>query len=91
MKLIKGNFVLFESRKFKFLVNFNRPKLKQIIEEPSRTLMPVVDVDLSNDPSEDKAHYVYLLGLEILLREMQDFQTPPAQDQKELNNPSKKK
>ena len=91
MKLIKGNFVLFESRKFKFLVNFNRLKLKQIMEEPSKTLMPVVDIDLSNDSLEDKAHYVYLLGLEILLREVQDVQTPPSQDQKKLINPSKKK
>jgi hypothetical protein len=90
MKLIKGNFVLFESRKFKFLVNFNRPKLKQIIEEPSRTLMPVVDVDLSNDPSEDKAHYFYLLGLEVLLREIQETQ-PEPQEQKKLINPSKRK
>jgi len=90
MKLIKGNFVLFESRKFKFLVNFNRLKLKQIMEEPSKTLVPVIDIDLSNDSLEDKAHYVYLLGLEILLREVQETQ-PALQEQKKLINPSKRK
>lgn len=90
MKLIKGNFVLFEKRRFKFLVNFNSPKLKQIIEEPSKTLSPVFDIDLSNDSLEDKAHYIYLLGLEILLREVQETQSAP-QDQKKLVNPSKRK
>lgn len=90
MKLIKGNFVLFESRKFKFLVNFNRLKLKQIMEEPSKTLRPVFDIDFSKDKEEDKAHYIYLLGLEILLREVQETQSAP-QDQKKLVNPSKRK
>lgn len=89
MKLVRGNFLLFEKRKFKLTVAFNPLKIKEIIQEPIKTLKPVLDIDYSNDKTEDKAHYVYLLGLEILLREIQEQEE--AINQKKLINPSKKK